>query len=441
MPDPSTGKVPETSSQGRILQISGKRIEQRIMELARYTDPKLKGYTRLAFSQEDRLAREAVRKFMEDAGLKVRVDPAGNIIGKRDGKQANAPVILAGSHIDTVMDGGRFDGVTGVVSAIEAAESFRQANLVTQHPIEIVVFTSEEPGQFGISTIGSRAMTGKLDKQLLLALTKGGLTLGEAIDSVGGNAGDIDRAARKGGDILAYLELHIEQGAVLDNLGIPIGVVTGIAGISRGQIIVVGHGDHAGTTPMSTRKDALVAAAEAIQSLEKVSRTRYPDETVATVGVIENFPNAANVIPGKVLMEMEIRSACPESLKLVEQDFRKELREIAVRRAIDISFNVVSGSPPVTMDDWTRRLIEESCLEHQIPYQPMVSGAGHDANHLAEITRAGMIFVPSKAGKSHCPEEWTAVEHIVLGTRVLAATILKIDQTAKEVGENAGESC
>ncbi len=431
------GKTRAAPSWHQFPDDSCKWIEERIMELARYTDPKLGGYTRLAFTNEDRLAREVVASFMKDIGMEVRVDPAGNIIGKTNGKQADAPVIIAGSHIDTVKEGGRFDGIAGVISAIEAVRCFQLGNIATQHPIEVVVFTSEEPNEFGISTVGSRAMTGTLDKRLLVTLkNKDGLSLGEAIDFAGGDAKIISQAARKSGDILAYLELHIEQGPILENMGIPIGVVTGIAGISCGQVTVLGCADHAGTTSMNVRKDALVAAAESIQALERIGQRKSLKDTVATIGKMENFPNAANVVPGKVIMQTDIRSTQLKFVERAEQAFQEELRKISMRRAVNIFFNRLSIGPPATMDDWITRLIEESCQDCGTLYHLMPSGAGHDASHVSEITKAGMIFVPSKGGKSHCPEEWTDFRDIALGAHILAATILKIDERAKEVERN-----
>jgi N-carbamoyl-L-amino-acid hydrolase len=413
------------------------RIKERITELAQYTDHKFQGYTRLAFSKEDKQAREFITKLMKGAGLEVRVDPAGNIIGKAHGDRSDSPVIMTGSHIDTVKEGGRFDGVAGVITTIEVIRYLKASKLRTKHPIEVVVFTSEEPNEFGISTVGSRAMAGTLDKRLLSTLkNKNELTLGQAIEFIGGNAETIDQAARKRADILAYIELHIEQGNILEDIGFHVGVVTGIAGIYRGQVTISGCADHAGTTPMNARKDALVAAAEAVMSLERIARRKYLRDTVATIGIVENFPNAANIVPGKVIMQTDIRSTKLKHLDFIEQAFQEKLQEISMRRAVSISFTRLAAVPLVAMDNWVTRLIADSCRDSRIPYHPMTSGAGHDASHMSQITRAGMIFVPSKAGKSHCPEEWTDYEDIALGTQVLLGAIMKIDERAKEIYSN-----
>jgi N-carbamoyl-L-amino-acid hydrolase len=412
-------------------------IKERILELAEHSDPEAAGHTRLAFSRQDRQARETVSQFMKDAGLTVRIDPAANIIGRRDGARPDAPVIMAGSHIDTVKEGGRFDGVAGVIAAIAAVRSLRERQLTTQHPLEVVVFTSEEPNEFGVSTVGSRAMAGTLDAKLLPALrNKDGLTLAEAVNSVGGDARSIARAARRHGEILAYLELHIEQGPVLDGMGIPIGVVTGIAGFARGQVTVTGRADHAGTTPMDTRRDALTASAELILALERIASRKSQRGTVATVGVLHNSPNAANVVPGRVTLVTDIRSTQLKLIERAERAFQQELHRIAAARAMDIAFDPLNRSLPVAMDGWVMGLLQESCRACGTPYHLMPSGAGHDASHLSGIARAGMVFVPSRLGRSHCPEEWTDFEHIALGAQVLEATILKIDERAKEVHGN-----
>ena len=413
------------------------RIKEIITGLAQYTNRKFQGYTRLAFSKEDKQAREFIIKLMNDTGLKVRVDPAGNIIGKANGDRADSPVIITGSHIDTVKEGGRFDGIAGVIAAIEVVRHLELSKLKTNHPIEVVVFTSEEPNEFDISTVGSRAMAGTLDKRLLSTLkNKDELALGQAIEFIGGNAETIDQAARKRADVLAYIEMHIEQGNILESIGLPIGVVTGIAGIYRGQVTISGCADHAGTTPMTARKDALVAAAEAVMALERIARRKHLRDTVATIGVVENLPNAANIVPGKVIMQTDIRSAKLKHLDLVEQSLQEKLQEISVRREVSISFTRLAAVPLVAMDNWVTGLIAASCRDSKIPYHLMTSGAGHDASHMSQMTRAGMIFVPSKAGKSHCPEEWTDYEDIALGTQVLFNTIMKIDERAKEVYSN-----
>jgi N-carbamoyl-L-amino-acid hydrolase len=219
-------------------------------------------------------------------------------------------------------------------------------------------------------------------------------------------------------------------------MGIPIGVVTGIAGFARGQVTVTGRADHAGTTPMDTRRDALTASAELILALERIASRKSQRGTVATVGVLHNSPNAANVVPGRVALVTDIRSTQLKLIERAERAFQQELHRIAAARAVDIAFDPLNRSLPVAMDGWVMGLLQESCRACGTPYHLMPSGAGHDASHLSGIARAGMVFVPSRLGRSHCPEEWTDFEHIALGAQVLEATILKIDERAKEVHGN-----
>ena len=433
MTDCTRDHQPGSSSFLQLPDDSSEWLQEKIVELSQYTDTAYQGHTRLAFSKEDRNAREVLIGFMKEVGLEVMVDPAGNIIGKRPGKEADRPFIMTGSHIDTVKDGGRFDGIAGVISGILAIRCLGLSGVATNHPIEVVSFTSEEPNEFGISAVGSRAMAGELSEDILTALkNKEGLTLGQAIESVGGDPDRITQAPRRAGDILAYVELHIEQGPILENLGIPIGIVKEIAGIYRGQVSVIGSADHAGTTPMNVRKDALVAAAEVIQALERIVKKLCLEDTVATIGFLDNHPNATNVVPGRVVMHTDVRGKRLKSMDLIEGALEAELGKISTRRGIGISFQRINTVLPVVMDDWVVRLIEKSCQDCAIPYHLMASGAGHDANHISGISKAGMIFVRSRGGKSHCPKEWSDFRDIALGAQALVNTIMKLDETGKE---------
>ena len=270
------------------LQPNIERIKRDISNLSLMTSPLEPGYTRISFSEEDRKAREHVRRLMEqEAGLQVRVDELGNLIGRRKGKKEK-PSILIGSHIDTVRGGGRFDGVSGVIGGLEVARLFRETGFNNYHPLEVVVFLAEEPSPFGLSTIGSRGMAGKLKEEQLISLEDGHCrNLGAAIREMGGNPEKLREAKRSSDDILAYLELHIEQGPHLFLNKIPLGIVKGIVGISRAKIEVTGMNDHAGTTPMSARKDALAAGSEVVLAVERICKER--EGLVGTVGRIGSF--------------------------------------------------------------------------------------------------------------------------------------------------------
>ncbi len=402
------------------------RIRRDITKMSEFVSTEEPGWTRISFSNEDRRARAHVVQLMEEANLSVRIDAAGNIIGRREGR-GPGPAILVGSHIDTVRGGGRFDGVSGVVAGIEVARRLEEERIQTLHPFEVIVFIAEEPSPFGISTIGSRAMAGKLAADVLVNLRDGqGRTLGEAIESMGGNPAKIGEAKRSSDDILASLELHIEQGPVLRSRRIPIGVVTGIVGISRGDIEVLGRMDHAGTMPMEIRKDALAAGAEVVLALEKACRELKG--VVGTIGKVEVFPNSLNVVPGKVHFGMEARSLSEALLHETASLFKKEVDQIIRNRGVEIHVEIAISSKPVLFPTGMVRRIGRVCDSLGLSYLEMPSGAGHDMNHLAEVAPAGMIFVPSKDGRSHCPEEWTDFEEVTLGAEVLACTIFSLDE-------------
>jgi N-carbamoyl-L-amino-acid hydrolase len=403
------------------------RIHRDIIKMSDFTLPEESGYTRISFSLMDKQARKHIALLMEDeAKLTIRIDPAGNLIGRREGRNQE-PAILVGSHIDTVRGGGRFDGIAGVIAGIEVGRRFEEEGIRTIHPLEVAVFLAEEPSPFGISTIGSRGMVGKLSPDLLLSLRDDeGRTLGRAIREMGGDPERITEAKRSSGDIFSFLELHIEQGPLLSSRGIPIGVVTGIVGIVRGEIEVVGRNDHAGTTPMWDRKDALAAGAEVVLALEGVCKGL--DGIVGTIGKIEISPNSLNVIPGTVTLGMEIRSLQKTLLNQAISLFKDELDRIVKRRKITINLKTKLSSKPVIFNSKMVGRIVRVCEKLNMPYLEVPSGAGHDANHLAEITPTGMIFVPSKDGRSHCPEEWSEFKNIGLGVEVLANTIIELDK-------------
>lgn len=376
------------------------------------------------------MARDYVARLMkEEARLSVRIDPVGNLIGRMEGR-SKGPCLLLGSHLDTVRGGGRFDGVSGVVAALEVVRRFKEKGIENVHPIEIVVFIAEEPSPFGISTIGSRGMVGELTPILMESLRdETGRTLGRAIRESGGDPSRIGEARRSSADVLAYLELHIEQGPYLYTQKIPIGVVTGIVGIVRGRVELIGRNDHSGTTPMGARKDALAAGAEAVLSLERVCKNW--DGLVGTAGRVGLFPNATNVVPGRMILHWEMRSLEEDLLAMAVSSYQKELKRIREERGIEILFESAMSSSPVTFDSSLVERMVRVCERLGIPYVKLSSGAGHDASHLAAIAPTAMIFIPSKEGRSHCPEEWTEIEHLALGTEVLACTAIELDRGAR----------
>ena len=410
----------------RTFNPDGERIRRDIVRLSEFISPDEQGYTRISFSKEDKEAREYISRLMkEEGGLEVRVDAAGNLIGRKEGK-TNGPAIMAGSHLDTVRGGGRFDGVSGVVAALEAIRRFRELTIENVHPIEAIVFLAEEPSPFGLSTIGSRAAAGKLsDEQMSTLRDAAGRSLAEAIAEMGGEPSQIGKARRTPDSALAYCELHIEQGPHLHAKAVQVGAVTGIVGIWRANIEVVGRNDHAGTTPMDMRKDALVAASEVILALERICAVS--EGVVGTIGRVDVFPNALNVIPGRVTLGMEIRSLHDLAAEQVSASFETAIETIMEKRDISITFDLWKSSKAVLFPPTMVKRIGEICDRLGFTHAEVPSQAGHDANHMAEIVPTGMIFVPSRDGRSHCPEEWTEVEDIVRGTEVLAQSLFEID--------------
>lgn len=411
------------------LQANAERIERDINALAQFTDKNESGHTRIFFSEEYKQATAHMAHLMQtEAELTVKRDTAGNLIGRMEGQKKECSTIMVGSHLDTVRGGGRFDGIAGVVAGLEVARVLKETGQHLDHALEIVAFLAEEPSPFGLSTTGSRAMAGKLSESMLTTATDpSGRTLGQAIDAMGGDYKRIYAAKRRPEELFAYLEMHIEQGPLLDQKQIPIGVVSGIVGITRGSIKIAGEMDHAGTTPMATRKDALAAAAEMILALEDLCREH--DHLVGTVGQLEVFPNSANVVPGRVSLGFEIRSLDTELNAWIIECFEREIGTIENKRKVAIEPKIWVSSPSVQFDPKMITLAVDVCNRLGVGYVEMPSGAGHDANHMAELTRAGMIFVPSKGGRSHCPEEWTEFADLSLGTSVLGNMITSLDKS------------
>ena len=398
------------------------RIELRIQALAKFGANPDGGVSRVAFSAADLAGREYIKGLMRDAGLAVRVDAAGNIIGRLEGSDSALPVIILGSHIDSVPEGGNYDGDVGVIGAIEAATLLREQGIATRHPLEIVSFTDEEGG-----TVGSKAMAGKVGGDALGLVSHSGLTVGDGIRAAGGDPDRLDTARRAKSDIAAYLELHIEQGAILDDAAIDIGVVEGIVGIRWWDVTIEGVANHAGTTPMNRRRDALVTAAELALAIHRVASTT-PGTQVATVGQFRAEPGAPNVIPGRVVMSLEIRDLAEAKMESTFRAIHAEARRIAEARATPINFAEVDMAlVPAPTDARLRKVIAQSASALNLSHRAMPSGAGHDAQEIADIAPIGMIFVPSKDGISHSPREYTSPADMANGVNVLLRTMLAID--------------
>src|SRR6266487_2310764 len=385
------------------LRVNGPRILEHINGLAEFGKNPQGGASRVAYSEADRQGREYVVGLMREAKLDVSIDAAGNIIGRRAGNAKLAP-LLFGSHIDTVPEGGNYDGVVGSLGAIEVTQTLVESNITTRHPLEVVIFQNEEGG-----LIGSRAMDGELTDKELNLISRSGKTIREGIKFIGGDPEKLLTARRKPGDVTAYLELHIEQGGILEAEKVDIGVVEGIVGINLWNVSVLGFANHAGTTPMNQRKDALLGAAKLVDSVNHIARS-IPGRQVATVGTIQAEPGAPNVIPGKVVMSLEIRDLEKSKIDLVFEKVKKAAEKIAADTGTTISFAALDVTAvPAPTDQRLRKIIQEAATGLGLTTKLMPSGAGHDAQDLARIVPIGMIFVPSVGGISHSPKEFTTV--------------------------------
>jgi N-carbamoyl-L-amino-acid hydrolase len=407
----------------RMPSVDQARLQSDLAALAVFRDPDSPGWTRRVFSQPYMRSRDWVAGRMRDAGLQVERDVAGNLIGTLAGSTRSA--LVTGSHTDTVAGGGRFDGPVGVLGAIEVARCIRDSGRTLRHELRVVDFLGEEPNDFGLSCVGSRAIAGMLTPDHLAARDPSGRTLAEALEAAGADAGRIAEAVWPAGTMKAFVELHIEQGPVLEQARVPLGVVSGIAGIERVVATFNGQADHAGTTPMSARHDALCAAADAVLAIERLAS--QDQGGVGTAGRIEVLPGALNVVPAQVQLWAEFRSVDRTWL-----DSRREALDEAVsaagrKRGVDAGVRRLSLTEPVITADEVRTAMTEAIGTLGLAYELLPSGAGHDAVQMSRVGPVGMLFVPSAGGRSHCPEELTSPEHLEAGIAALLATLLVLD--------------
>jgi beta-ureidopropionase / N-carbamoyl-L-amino-acid hydrolase len=395
--------------------------------LATYTEPGTEGWTRRAFSPAFAAGRAWLAERMREAGLDTAVDAAGNLIGRRAVASGQAlPALVIGSHTDTVPGAGRFDGMLGVLAGIAVARALDTGGVQLRHPLEIVDFLAEEPTPFGISCIGSMGMVGALDSAALDRRADGGRTLAEALRVVGGRPDALATAARRAGAIAAYLELHIEQGRVLEQAGAPIGVVRGIVGIRRAALRLAGRPDHAGATPMALRHDALAAAAETVLAVERAARAA--GDAVATVGALRVSPNQENVVPGVVDLSVEVRHLEWPAVERLWGAIEAAAHAACSSRGVALAVANVSDVAPMRTPDWLQQVIAAAC-EQVVPGAPALpSGAGHDGSWIGRIAPAGMLFVRSRDGRSHCPEEYSSPQDIAAGAEALALALLELDR-------------
>ena len=409
-------------SGSQALRVNAERLGRRMETLATFGANEEGGIDRVAFSEANVEALQWLSELLADIGFDVDRDLAGNLIGRKAGSVPDLPPIMFGSHVDSVPGGGNYDGQVGVMGSVEAATVLAEAGHRTRHPLELVVFANEEGGK-----TGSRALVGEVEPFELEIETASGLTIGEGIRRLGGDPERLRDARRSEGSLEAFLELHVEQGAVLHQDDVDIGIVQGIVGIMRWNVFVEGMTNHAGTTPMDRRADAMVAGARFIDAVHTTA-LELPGRQVATVGVVEVEPGAPNVIPGRVRLTLEIRDLSMERIESVFARLRDTAADITDATDVDFRFERFYTSRAAPTDPRIRDMIEHAAEELGLSSRRMPSGAGHDAQSIALIVPVGMIFVPSVGGISHAPDERTELSDIVHGSDVLLRTLLAIDE-------------
>jgi N-carbamoyl-L-amino-acid hydrolase len=412
----------------RNLPVNADRIAEDIDALSKITEPG-HPWTRRAFSPLFLEGRAYIEARMRAAGLETRIDAGGNLIGRRAGSKPGLGTIMVGSHSDTVPDGGRFDGIAGVISALEVARALKDRDIALEHDLEIVDFLAEEVSIFGVSCVGSRGMTGQLP-EAWLSRSSGDRDLAEGIAQVGGRPEVLLQQKRP--DLAGFLELHIEQGPVLENERKDVGIVTAIAGITRIEITIEGRADHAGTTPMDGRADALVAASQLVLDIRSAAaeRAKTPGHFAATVGEFRIEPNAANVVPSKVVMLIDGRAEIRSDMEAFCEWLDAHVVQLAADQGVTInSPKRVSDNYPTPGDAGLLETLERACDTVGAKHRRMASGAGHDTAWIAKVAPAAMIFVPCKEGRSHSADEWAENDDIALGAAVLFEAVREMDRT------------
>jgi N-carbamoyl-L-amino-acid hydrolase len=404
------------------VRVNGDRVNAHLTALAEFGKNPQGGVSRVAYGDADRAARTVVMDWMRAAKLEPKVDFAGNIIGRRPGTDASLKPIVFGSHIDSVPEGGNYDGDVGSMSAIEVAQTLAEHNISTRHPLEVAIWQNEEGGLYG-----SRALSGQLVGSELKNISSSGKTIEQGISLLGGDPTKLDQVKRRKGDIAAYFELHIEQGGILDANKIDIGVVEGIVGIKQWEVTITGFANHAGTTPMDQRHDALLAASRFVEMVNRVVRS-IPGRQVGTVGRIQAFPGAPNVIPGKVVCTLELRDLDDAKVDSMYAQIQTEAKKIGAENGTQFAYSELHVNAAAPSDPRMRAIIADAAKGLGLSTRAMPSGAGHDAQAMALLGPMGMIFVPSVGGISHSPKEFSRPKDIVNGANVLLRTVLAADR-------------
>jgi len=408
--------------QARSLAINADRLNAHLKALSAFGANPQGGVSRVAFSDADVAGRAFVVDKMRAAGLDVRVDFAGNIFGRRAGTDAALKPIVFGSHVDSVPDGGNYDGTVGSLASIEVAQTLSEQGVRTRRPLEVVVWANEEGGLYG-----SRAVSGQLTTAELANRAWSGKTIEEGMTFLGGVPSRLEEVRRRPKDIATYLELHIEQGGILEREALNIGIVEGIVGIRQWEVTVTGMQNHAGTTPMDQRSDALLSAARFVDMVNRTVRAE-PGRQVGTVGRIQAFPGAPNVVPGRVVCSLELRDLDAAKIQRMFDAISREASRIAEANGTTFAFRPLHENVPAPSDPAVRDMIVDAAKTLGYSTRAMPSGAGHDAQAMAQLGPMGMIFIPSIGGISHSPKEFSTAEDIARGARVLMGAVLLSDK-------------
>ncbi len=404
------------------VRVNGARIQAHLTALAEFGKNPQGGVSRVAYSDFDKQGRAVVIEWMRAAKLDPQIDFAGNIIGRRAGSDPSLKPLLFGSHIDSVPGGGNYDGDVGTLAAIEIAQTFAEQGITTRHPLEVVCWQNEEGG-----LIGSRAVSGQLEASELRNTTNSGKTIEQGIAFIGGDPSKLDQVRRRKGDIACYLELHIEQGGTLEQTKTNIGVVEGIVGIKQWDVTITGMQNHAGTTAMADRHDALLAAARYVDMVNRVVRS-VPGRQVGTVGRLQPFPGATNVIPGRVVASLELRDLDQPKIDMLFKRIQEEAKKIGAQNGTTFEFSEIHVNVPAPSDPRVRTIIADSAKTLHLTSRVLPSGAGHDAQAMAQVGPMGMIFIPSIGGISHSPKEYSTPQDIENGANVLLESVLAADK-------------
>ncbi len=410
------------------LTIDRDRLLSEIDTLASFSDAEAPAVTRIVFTPTDLKARAWLKARCEEAGLAVRQDAVGNTFARWEGSDPVVPVVGTGSHIDAIPNAGKFDGVAGVLGGLEAIRTLRQSGFRPRHSIELLIFTSEEPTCFGIGCLGSRLLSGALSPDAARKLTDNHSATLDEVRQRAGFTGDLEQVRLPQGHYEAFIELHIEQGPLLERQQIPLGLVTKIAAPASFRVLIEGSGGHAGGVLMPDRRDALCAAAELILAIENAARTSGAIDTVATVGICDVFPGAVNSIPSRVRLSVDIRDTDIVRRDQVLLTLDTAGHSISAKRQVSIHKEMLNADAPADCAPAIIEALSQSCRKHELSFLPMVSRAYHDSLFIARIAPVAMLFIPCRNGYSHRPDEYAAPDDIVRGTLVLAETLATLSR-------------